>query len=139
MNVQRAPAELAMSELFEEYRGAIYNLGLRLCGNPDDADDLVQETFLRGLRSWHTFQRRSNPRTWLYRIATRACLRMQRRRAGEPDFMPSVEDLFPMPGDMIADMRGFDVVDQVFRREARDIVDRAIGELPLRLPRPPWF
>ena len=53
----------------------------RLLGSVQDAEDLVQETYLRGWRGYATFEERAALRTWLYRIATTACLRALQNRA----------------------------------------------------------
>lgn len=58
----------------------------RMLGSADDAEDLVQDTYMRAWRSYSAFEGRSSPRTWLYRIATNTCLSAleQRQRRALP-------------------------------------------------------
>jgi RNA polymerase sigma-70 factor (ECF subfamily) len=56
----------------------------RMVGSAEEAEDLVQETYLRAWRAYHGFQGRSSVRTWLYRIATNTCLTAIERRARRP-------------------------------------------------------
>lgn len=70
--------------MFDAYAPRILRLGRHVCDSPDSAEDLVQETFLRALAAWDAFEGRAAESTWLYTIATRACQRLERRRAGEP-------------------------------------------------------
>jgi RNA polymerase sigma-70 factor (ECF subfamily) len=123
----------AIRRLFEENAGVIYNLGLKTCRSSEEAEDLVQETFLRALKSWGGFEGRSNPRTWLYTIAVRACQRMHRLRSGEPREMESFEELLPSKENDIVDIPAGegDALDDMIRREARDTVERAIAILPI--------
>ncbi len=70
----------------------VYRMGLGFCGNHADAQDLVQETMLRAYQNWDRFEGRADPKTWLYRIASRVCLRMRRRRAGQPSHIESLDE-----------------------------------------------
>ncbi len=132
LRAQIEEADAALSRLVAEYGGQIYALALRFCGNPQDAEDLVQEVFLQAYRSWGSFEGRSSPRTWLYTIAARACQRMHRPRAGEPEHIGSLEELLPFGEPrtaVIADEQD-DAVQAAIRREARERGEHAIASLP---------
>jgi len=132
------PAETAIPRLMDEYADHVYGLGLRLCDDPDKAEDLVQETFLRALKSWDGFDGRSKPSTWLYTIASRACQRMERRRAGEPRRLRSLEQLLPSGETVVLDLPGTGEtpLEWTERKDVQRAVRNAIDSLPLhfRLP-----
>src|SRR6478672_9135239 len=69
---------------FSEHRRELHVHCYRLAGNVADADDLVQETFLRAWRARSRFEGRASARTWLYRIATNVFLDSRRRPRGAP-------------------------------------------------------
>jgi RNA polymerase sigma-70 factor, ECF subfamily len=72
--------ESAYAEPVEEHRHALHAHCYRMLGSVHDAEDAVQETLLRAWRNLSSFQGRSSLRSWLYTIATNACLRVIERR-----------------------------------------------------------
>jgi len=74
----------------------LYAAAMRLTRNQADAEDLVQETYLKGYRSFHTFEQGSNLKAWLYRILTNSFInsyRSKQRRPEESD-IEDIEDLY---------------------------------------------
>jgi len=67
------------------YMDDVYRFAYSLTRNPADAEDLVQETYLRAFRSWHTFQPGSDARRWLFTICRNAFLRTREKLRHEVD------------------------------------------------------
>lgn len=90
----------ACDQLVERYSSRLYDVALRLTGHPNEAEEVLQETFINACRSVDAFEGRSGLGTWLYRIATNNGLMRLRRKtaltvsldagheAGEGEFQP---------------------------------------------------
>jgi RNA polymerase sigma-70 factor, ECF subfamily len=70
----------AFRDLFERHSRAVYRLAHRMTGNPQDAEDVVQETFLKAYRQLGRFESRANFGTWLHRIAVNCSIDLIRSR-----------------------------------------------------------
>lgn len=81
---QEDASEPTFSELVEPYRREIQAYCYRMLGSYDDAEDLVQDVFLRAWRGQDGYEGRASVRTWLYKIATNACMDFLRRNLREP-------------------------------------------------------
>ena len=90
----------ALEQFYEDYRHQIYTLCRRLVSRTEDAEDVVQSTFVRAFRALSGFRGDSSPKTWLYRIAVNECVTLLRRRrdtaelveeeAGTADVVPTI-------------------------------------------------
>jgi RNA polymerase sigma-70 factor (ECF subfamily) len=91
---QLAVAQGGLERQFELHRSELTGYCYRMLGSPFEAEDAVQDTFLRAWRGFDRFEGRAALRSWLYRIATNVCLDMlngRNRRARPMDFGPAVE------------------------------------------------
>ena len=94
----------------------------RILGNPAEADDAFQATFLTVFRKWDTVRDRRALAGWVHRIAVRVAVRLARRRPAAP--------LGPAPA--VASR----VIDDLSWKEVRAILDEELDRLPARLRRP---
>ena len=87
------------ARIVEEYSPMVYRLGLKMLNNPQDAEDILQETFIKAYKHIHSFDGRSSVSTWLYRIATNeALMSLRKKRPDTISFdMPLIYE-FRTPG-----------------------------------------
>ncbi len=95
--------EQEFSGLAERHRRELHVHCYRMLGSFDDAEDAVQETYLRAWRRRETFEGRSTFRAWLYRIATNACLDALAKKRPEPAAGGEVRWLQPYPDQLLDD------------------------------------
>ncbi len=125
----RDRAEFA--RLVDAYSGPVYRLGLRMLGNEQDAEDVLQSTFLNAWAHLPDFEGRSSLATWLYRIAANEALMLLRRKRPEihledTETQDSSGDLAPT---LFLDWSGLPE-DKLLSGEGRHQVETAIRSLP---------
>jgi RNA polymerase sigma-70 factor (ECF subfamily) len=130
---QQAFAAAAM-----QYAPQLYNAALRMTRNRADAEDLVQETYLRAYRSYATFEEGTNLRAWLFRILTNTFIntyRAKQRRPQETD-LGDMEDLYLYRRIGQVNPASVSAEDQLLDLFTDDEVKAALEELPeaFRLP-----
>jgi RNA polymerase sigma-70 factor (ECF subfamily) len=84
---------VAFRQLVETYSPRIYDLALKMLGNPDLAEDILQETFINVYKAIDRFEGRAHISTWLYRIAYNAVLMHLRREKGAADVQSLDDDV----------------------------------------------
>lgn len=121
------------ARLVEAYSGSIYRLGLKMLGREQDAEDVLQNTFIKVFQNIQGFEERSSLSTWIFRIATNEALMMLRKMRPEvnlddqkpeddDDFAPAeMADWSPLPETVL------------MSSESRKYLDLAIEKLPAAL------
>ncbi|SEE71329.1 RNA polymerase subunit sigma-70 [Jiangella alba] len=117
--------EAEFSGLAQRHRRELHVHCYRMLGSFEDAEDTVQETFLRAWRRRETFEGRSTLRAWLYRIATNACLDLLAKRRPEPATGGEVLWLQPYPDRLLDELPAGDADEPEAVAVARETIELA--------------
>jgi RNA polymerase sigma-70 factor (ECF subfamily) len=122
------------TELAMEYMPSLYTAALRMTRSPADAEDLVQDTYLKAYRAFETFQEGTNLKAWLYRILTNTFInsyRAKKRRPEETD-IDDVENLYLYRrlGGLEGANSGRSAEEEVLERFTETDVKEALDSLP---------
>lgn len=127
----RAGDQVEFARLVDAYSAPIYRLGLKMLGNSQDAEDVLQNTFLNALTHLSNFEGRSSISTWLYRIAANEALMHIRRK--KPNI--NIEDMQSEDSD--DDVMPETFIDwsilpenELLTGEGKNAIDAAIKKLP---------
>lgn len=126
----RSGDRTAFAQLVERYSPHVYRLALKILDDPQDAEDVLQETFIKALKSLPSFEGRSSLSTWLYRIAVNEALMLIRKRK------PGAVSLDMEKDDGEGQTEPVEIVDwcclpekDLLSSEARQFLDEAIQKL----------
>ncbi len=130
----RAGDRAEFARLVEATSGAIYRLALKMLDNPQDAEDVLQDTYMKAYRHLSGFDGRSKLSTWLYRIATNEALMLIRKR--QPEGISIDDNVETGEGEQ----EPIQIVDwcclpeeELMSSEGRAHLDQAIDGLPYSL------
>lgn len=113
----------ALAALLARHQDSVYRFGLRMCRDPEDARDVVQDTLLAMARGVRDFRGSSSLSTWLYTIARSYCIKKRRRSK----FAPAVTEALDEAGGLADPGRGPD--EALADKRLGQALERAIGEL----------
>ena len=118
--------EAAFEELIRQYEKKVYTLCFRMCGNSEDAEEAAQDAFLALWRGIDRFRQESSLSTWIYRLATNACidtLRRRKKQSGsvsldDEELFVDAVDTSPQPQETVE------------HREAQKLLQEGLSALP---------
>ena len=108
-------------ELYDLCKNRVYSTAIRLLGNPQDAEDAAQETFVKVFRNIHMFRGDSSIFTWIYRITVNICIEHMRKRKNIPfhDSLDDTEGIQPVIADTATPV------------DTKLIIEKEIEQLPI--------
>ncbi len=123
----------AMVKIVERYQDQIFTFGLKMCGHLQDAEDIVQETFLNAFKYLNEFREETKLRNWLFKIAARVCYRKRRKKKFAPERELSLESFVVKDGLAesyeIPDFSS-NPAEQLEQNELKQIISNSILSLP---------
>lgn len=120
----------AFGQLMKRYQSRIYRLARRMTETDEDAEDVVQEAFVKAFRSLRGFKEESRFSTWLYRITVNLALMKLRRH--RPELVSLDQPISTSEGMMQRELEdeGTDPLERLLERESAEILDAAVEALP---------
>jgi len=126
----------AFEPFVERFGPMILNFGRRMCGHIDDADEVLQDTLLQAYTSVRQLRDPGALRSWVYRVAANACLRLRRKGRYDPERELSLEELLPPSGQRGGEPDIPDWSDIPLERYLQGELRQKLEEAILALPKP---
>lgn len=113
----------AFEKFVEHFRSKVFRYSWLMCGSPEDADEVAQETLLKVFQSFDQLREPEHVRSWVFRIARNVCLMQRRKSVFAPTEELLVDDLPLADASEPADSR-------LLQSELRAVIERIVMELP---------
>ncbi|MEX0823828.1 MAG: sigma-70 family RNA polymerase sigma factor [Balneolaceae bacterium] len=126
--------ELAKQKDFNEeiipHLDALYNFGLRLTADPNDAEDLVQDTIVKAYRFFSSYEKGTNAKAWLFRILKNSYINNYRKKSKKPQEVDYDEVSSFYESIRAERTETSDLEDKMFRELIDDDISNALDEIP---------
>ena len=124
-----------LTKMVQQYSDPIYRVALRMLNNPFEAEDVLQETFIKAIRSIEKFEGRANLSTWLYRIAVNEALMLIRKRKPEVSIFQDDYNDDNSEGISVSQIVDWCCLpeSEFLSNESRKVLNDAIQKLPEKL------
>lgn len=128
--IQQDPKHKEFEQQTIPHMEVLYNYALRMTGNKEDANDLLQETYLKAYRFWEKFEQGTNLRAWMFRIMKNTYINLYRKESKEPDKVDyeEIESYYNLIRDQNSDDN--DLQQKMFGQLLDDDVSKALEMLP---------
>jgi RNA polymerase sigma-70 factor (ECF subfamily) len=124
----RAGSRQSLERLLERHQAHVYRFALKMCRDPEDAKDVLQDTLLAMARGFHDFRGASSVSTWLYKIAHSFCIKKRRKSKFAPDEELSLETEAPAEAGELVDPT--ESPDELLAgKQVERVLQQAIAEL----------
>lgn len=134
--VLASPGDAELKDRFTkdalQYLDQLYGAAMKMTRNPQDAQDLVQETFLKAFAAFESFTEGTNLKAWLYRIMTNSYINVYRKKQREP-FVQAADELedWQLAGaNSTTAMSSKSAEAEALERTPSDVVTKALNDLP---------
>ena len=120
-------------DLVKRYEAKLYNFSLRMCRDPSDAEDMIQDTFLNVFRYLKNFRYETKFKNWLYKVAASTCFKKRRKSKFAPDKELSLEEFLPKDEAEKPDhvpQWALMPLDKLLNEELAGVINKTIISLP---------
>jgi RNA polymerase sigma-70 factor (ECF subfamily) len=119
--------------IVEKYQKRIYNFGLRICPNVQDAEDMVQESFINAFRYMKDYRGETSLKNWLFLIASSVCSKIKRKKGFSSERELSLEEFMPKDHEINErELPGWvkEPVENLLNSELKGKISNAVADLP---------